>query len=589
MTLAHVDPPAQAPAVLSHALTEGQMDVLRRTIAHDLTNDEFDLFAAVCNRTRLDPFAKQIYAIKRTVKRRVKNDRGNWVDTYEDVLTIQTGIDGYRLIAERSRLYGGQDQPEWCGADGVWTDVWLSDEPPSAARVAVYRKDVPRPFVGVAKFDSYADRWPAKEGQKLGDLRNLWKTMPEGQIAKCAEALALRKAFPNDLSGVYVAEEMDQANNVRPIDTGAREGISERDFDEIREAAATLTDEQRGELHAWCESEGIEVARARLTSENAGRVLQRILDLARGAMDVPSGPATSAPSSPVVSDEAAASMSDGGTGGEAIARTAPSGAATPENPTQGGGDDDSAGKGSPGAHVAAATPGQSSSEAEPEPTPARRGAGEAAASPAPSGAVTPDQLRRAVAAAHPDRDTARKQEITAAKVAASVAGALSLQFAGGFDDIVADQQLAAAVLADLRGDDKPPPPGGSGSAVGEQAAPEAPASGPAPTAPAPTAEPVPYSEADPKGYQALNRYCRGVQGRRFDEDDSRDRKNQPQWDALVWAATGGTETELKKATREQAVVFQRMCHDVDEGLAVLVETSEPQFLGWKLLVGREEA
>ena len=70
---------------------------------------------------------------------------------------------------------------------------------------------------------------------------------------------------------------------------------------------------------------------------------------------------------------------------EAIARTAPSGAATPENPTQGGGDDDSAGKGSPGAHVAAATPGQSSSEAESEPTPARQGAGEAAASSAPSG------------------------------------------------------------------------------------------------------------------------------------------------------------------------------------------------------------
>ena len=383
MSLAHIDTPGGLAR--PGTFTEGEIETLKRTIAHDLTDNELALFAAVCKRTGLDPFAKQIYAIKRTVKRRVKNDRGNWVDTYEDVLTIQTGIDGIRLIAERSSLYAGQDPPEWCGPDGQWTDVWLSDEPPAAARVAVYRKDVPRPFVGVAKFDSYADRWPPKDGQAVGDLRNLWKSMPEAMIAKCAEALALRKAFPNDLSGIYASEEMDQAANVRPIDTGGREGISERDFDEIREAAATLTDEQRGQLHAWCVSEGIEVARARLTSENAGRVLQRILDLARGAMDVPSGPATSAPSSPVVSDEAAASMSDGGTGGEAIARTAPSGAATPENPTQGGGDDDSAGKGSPGAHVAAATPGQSSSEAESEPTPARQGAGEAAASSAPSG------------------------------------------------------------------------------------------------------------------------------------------------------------------------------------------------------------
>ena len=181
------------------------------------------------------------------MKRRVKNDRGNWVDTYEDVLTIQTGIDGYRLIAERSRLYGGRDQPEWCGADGVWTDVWLSDELPSAARVAVYRKDVPRPFVGVAKFDSYADRWPAKEGQKLGDLRNLWEDDARGPDRQSAPRLWPCARRSPTTSGVYVAEG-DGPGEQRPPDRhGGVRGISERDFDEIREAAATLTDEQRGE------------------------------------------------------------------------------------------------------------------------------------------------------------------------------------------------------------------------------------------------------------------------------------------------------------------------------------------------------
>ena len=393
MSLAPVD--TTSALARPGTFTEGEIETLKRTIAHDLTDNELALFAAVCKRTGLDPFAKQIYAIKRTTRRKV---RGNWVD--EDVLTIQTGIDGIRLIAERSSLYAGQDPPEWCGPDGHWTDVWLSDEPPAAARVAVYRKDFARPVVGVATVDSYADRWPPKDGQQVGDLRNLWKTMPEAMIAKCAEALALRKAFPNDLSGIYASEEMDQAANVRPIDTGGREGISERDFDEIREAAATLTDEQRGQLHAWCVSEGIEVARARLTSENAGRVLQRVLDLARGAMDVPSqGPATSAPSSPVNSgpvgsaagpDDDAAGGEGSGTGNDRKAHAAsatptPSGAVTHEDPTQGGGDDDSAGKGSPGTQPAAAGPGQSSSEAESEPPPARQGAGEAAASPAPSG------------------------------------------------------------------------------------------------------------------------------------------------------------------------------------------------------------
>lgn len=537
MSLAPVDTTSAALA-RPGTFTEGEIETLKRTIAHDLTDNELALFAAVCKRTGLDPFAKQIYAIKRTTRRKV---RGNWVD--EDVLTIQTGIDGIRLIAERSSLYAGQDPPEWCGPDGHWTDVWLSDEPPAAARVAVYRKDFARPVVGVAKFDSYADRWPPKDGQTVGDLRNLWKTMPEAMIAKCAEALALRKAFPNDLSGIYASEEMDQAANVRPIDTAGREGISERDFDEIREAAAALTDEQRGELHAWCVAEGIEVARARLTSENAGRVLQRVLDLARGAMDVPSeGPATSASPSPVTSGLApAADPDDDGTGGE------------------------------DGTHGDTNPPDR----------------------PAPSGAVTPDDLRLAAVLKDPSRDTARKQEITVAKVAAQVAGALSIEFAGGFDDVAADPVLAAAVLADLRGDDQPPPTGGGQDpAVGEPSAPAPEDEGRPQAAPAPTAAPGddrPYSEVDPKGYQSLNRYCRGVQGRRFDEDDTKDRKNQPQWDALVWAATGGTETELKKATREQAVRFQRMCHDVDEGLAVLSETAEPQFLGWKLVVRGEAA
>jgi len=373
VSLAPVD--TSASLARPGTFTEGEIETLKRTIAHDLTDNELALFAAVCKRTGLDPFAKQIYAIKRTTRRRV---RGNWVD--EDVLTIQTGIDGIRLIAERSSLYAGQDPPEWCGPDGHWTDVWLSDEPPAAARVAVYRKDFARPVVGVAKFDSYADRWPPKDGQQVGDLRNLWKTMPEAMIAKCAEALALRKAFPNDLSGIYASEEMDQAANVRPIDAAGREGISERDFDEIREAASALTDEQRRELHAWCEAEGIEVARARLTSENAGRVLQRILDLARGAMDVPSGPATPAPSSPVTSEPvgSAAAGSDDGTGGAPPAPGAVTEVSSGEGGSTGNGDPAAAAADSPIPAGSGDTGGEDGTHGDTNP-PDR---------PAPSGAAT---------------------------------------------------------------------------------------------------------------------------------------------------------------------------------------------------------
>lgn len=560
MSLAHVNDHHTPALPAQGRFDEGQLDVLRRTIAADLTEDEFALFGQVCQRTGLDPFARQIWAIKRRAKKRV-NKNGRWEDVWEEHLTIQTGIDGYRLIAERSGRYRGQTEPEWCGPDGRWVDIWLSAEPPAAARVGVLRDDFATPVMGIAMFDEFA----ATTGQ--GDDKKLtgqWRTMPAHMIAKCAEALAIRKAFPNDVYGICTVEEMGQADNGGAIEAAAREhrGIPAEQFREIVAAAETLTPGQLAELQAWRDAEGLTIKPQDLTQDDARRVMDRILELGRGG-----------------------GGGDGSVSGSAAAPPPPEN----EDPTQkGGGDDDSTGKGSPGPTAAAAAPGKSSSEVESEPPPTRQGDGEASASPSPSG-ITAEQLRQAVHAKHPDRDTTRKQEITAAKIAAQVAGALSIRFAGSFDDVIADQDLAAAVLADLRGDDKPPPPGGSGSAVGEQAAPEAPASGPAPAAPAPTAEPVPYSEADPKGYQALNRYCRGVQGRRFDEDDSKDRKNQPQWDALVWAATGGTETELKKATREQAVVFQRMCHDVDEGLAVLAETSEPQFLGWKLLVGREAA
>ena len=164
--------------------TPDQVQLISSTIAPGCTNDELRLFAYACQRTGLDPFSKQIYAIKRAGK-----------------LTIQAGIDGLRAIAERTGQLDGSET-YWCGEDGQWADVWLSSKPPAAAKTIVHRKGSDHPFVGVARFADY------NAGQ------GLWAKMPAAMIAKCSEALALRKAFPADMSGVYSTDEMDQAEVV---------------------------------------------------------------------------------------------------------------------------------------------------------------------------------------------------------------------------------------------------------------------------------------------------------------------------------------------------------------------------------------
>lgn len=189
--IARVEPQALAPVV-----PESKYELLRETYAKNATEQEFELFVAVANRLRLDPFSRQIYAIKR------------WDSQLRrEVMQPQVSIDGMRLTAERSGKYAGQSAPEWCGADGVWKDVWLVDKPPVAARVAVYRSDFTQPIVAVALYREYV------QTNKEGTATKFWRDMPANQLCKCAESLALRKAFPNELAGVYTVDEMAQAES----------------------------------------------------------------------------------------------------------------------------------------------------------------------------------------------------------------------------------------------------------------------------------------------------------------------------------------------------------------------------------------
>lgn len=161
----------------------------------DATNADLAVFMHYCQKTQLDPFSRQIYMIARREK---QGDQ--WVAKQ----TIQVGIDGFRVIRDRIAARLGveveYEDTIWYDEAGQPHDVWLREEPPTACRVVVVRNG--HRFPGVVRTAAYAAT------NRDGDMIAQWRTQPEHMIEKCAEAFALRRAFPNDLGGLYIDEEM---------------------------------------------------------------------------------------------------------------------------------------------------------------------------------------------------------------------------------------------------------------------------------------------------------------------------------------------------------------------------------------------
>lgn len=236
----------QEVRAVPHDLTPAQITLIRKTVAKDCNQDEFDLFVAVCRRLRLDPLRKQIYA---------------FVFSKDDLtkrrMSIITGIDGFRTIAARCGDYRpmetepaieyddalkGPDNP--LGIVRAVVRVWKrsADEWHPVAGEAYWEEFAPFKEDCEAGFDwiDTGEVWPdsgkpkkkkVARGEKVRvlDTSGNWGRMGRLMIAKCAEAQALRRGWPDDLSGVYAEEEMARAV---VMDITASEAVSQYEEDQ---------------------------------------------------------------------------------------------------------------------------------------------------------------------------------------------------------------------------------------------------------------------------------------------------------------------------------------------------------------------
>ncbi|WP_052060181.1 recombinase RecT [Rhodococcoides fascians] len=187
--------------------------VLRLAGVQDAPNEEVELFFHQSKRTGLDPFSKQIYLIARAKRKKQGN---NWVDdghTY----TIQTGIDGYRVLGHRVARARGDvlevEEPLWRDRDSGWDDAWFDQRPPAAAKVTITVNG--NRYVSVAMYAEYVQQTGYGESLRPNSM---WAKMPANQLAKCAEAACWRLAYPNDFAGLVLE---DAAQNLADLNEPA--------------------------------------------------------------------------------------------------------------------------------------------------------------------------------------------------------------------------------------------------------------------------------------------------------------------------------------------------------------------------------
>ena len=206
------------------------LKLIKNTVAKGTTDDEFREFIEVCRLTRLNPFKREIYCL---IFNAGKPDKRQVV--------FVVSIGGYRTIAQRNGDYLGikaSDAPVVERSE----EAIDPDQNPLGfveATVKVWRRLGPNEYWdnwGVARWDELAPMYWDKSNGKRVLKDGFWKTMPELMLIKCAEAQAIRRAWPSDFNGLHVEDEFDRA----VADEDVIEAIEHQETEDRLEKAAVV-------------------------------------------------------------------------------------------------------------------------------------------------------------------------------------------------------------------------------------------------------------------------------------------------------------------------------------------------------------
>lgn len=198
--------PIAAIANLPSLYNPKDLALIRRTVAIDTNDDEFSLFIHWARSLRLDPLRRQVHAF-------VFNKH----DAKKRRLTLVTSIEGMRAIAARTGNYRpDENEPTFITDASLKSDINPAGLVSCSVRVWQFAHNSWFPITGTARWDEFAPLKTIWVDNQPTDIKALdrsgrWGDMPYLMLAKCAEAQAIRKGWPEDLSNTFVGEEVDHA------------------------------------------------------------------------------------------------------------------------------------------------------------------------------------------------------------------------------------------------------------------------------------------------------------------------------------------------------------------------------------------